>query len=171
MFVSRSATCFAVRVVLFSAVFSAIFLLPAKSVFGQPLGLQPGEAVEDAPVVVPQICKAIAVKKDGKVSVQVMVSEVRLKQRDPKGQPHKNWIRCWRAIDPLTLGGQVRAYRPSGEKLDDTSLLKALANSSVVVCFQRTHKGDPEKPDPSYCKLFAEDSVLLVFEAKYWLRE
>jgi hypothetical protein len=71
---------------------------------------------------------------------------------------------------PLVFDEQIRAYKPSGDRINETAILRALAKPVAVACFQRTHKSDPKVPDPFYTGLFRDNVVIFVFEAKYWLR-
>jgi hypothetical protein len=96
--------------------------------------------------------------------------ETRLRNKEPDGKDTKDWIDCWTEMDPLVFDEQIRAYKPSGDRINETAILRALAKPVAVVCFQRTHKTDPEVPDPLYTGLFRDDVVIFVFEAKYWLR-
>jgi len=146
-------------------------LCHANKAMGQPVGLQPGEVVKLAPALTPRICIATAETNSGETTVRVSVSEMRLKKRVPGESDPKDWMMCWRELDPLELGKQIRAYSPSGEKIDDAALLKALAKPVAVACFMRMLKNDPEQPDPFYSSVFREDLVVLVFEAKEWFPE
>jgi hypothetical protein len=147
-----------------------ITLFVTSPVWGQPRGVKPGEEMNLAPAITPNIYQATADKKDGKVVIQVFASEILLTKKDPDDKDAKGWIIAWTKMDPLILGEQIRAYKPSGEKIDENTLLKALAKPVAVACFQRTHEDDPEQPDPFYAGAFRDDLVMLVFEAKYWLR-
>ena len=144
--------------------------LVALTAWGQPRGVKDGEKIEVAPAVAPDIYRATAVKEDGQVVIRVSARENRLVNSDPDDPDAKDWIDCWTEMEPLVLGDQIRAYRPSGEKIDEAALLETLARPAAVACFQRTHKSDPERPDPFYADAFRDDLVLLVFEAKHWLR-
>ena len=73
-------------------------------------------------------------------------------------------------MDPLIFEQQIRAYKPSGDRINEAAVLEALKKPVATVCFQRAHKSDPELPDPFYTKTLRDDVVILVFEAKYWLR-
>ncbi len=141
--------------------------LPAWS---QPRGVKDGEVIEEAPAVAPNLYRATAVKQDGEVVIRISARETRLKKREPGNKESKDWIDCWTEMDPLIFGQQIRAYKPSGESIKEAALLEALAKPVAVVCFQRAHISDPEKPDSFYMGLFRDDVVILVFEAKYWLR-
>lgn len=140
------------------------------SAWGQPRGIKDGEAIEKAPEVALQICRATAVRRDGKVEIRVSQRETRIANRAPDDKQAKPWVDCWTEMEPLLLGEQIRAYTPTGKKLDEAAVLTALANPSAVACLQRTHQTDPELPDPFYAGVFRDNLVILVFEAKYWLR-
>ena len=146
-------------------------LLVAFPIWAQPRGVKEGEVIEAAPAVAPNIYRATAVKQDGHVVIQVSARESLLRNRAPDQKETKDWIDCWTKIDPLIFEQQIRAYKPSGDRINEAAVLEALAKPVAVVCFQRTHTSDPELPDAFYTGLFRDDVVILVFEAKFWLRE
>ena len=146
-------------------------LMVAAPSWGQPQGIQKGEVVDLAPIVTPTILKATAVEQNGSVVIRVSSIEIRLRQPAGNAKDAKGWLLCWTKPDPLVLGKQIRAYSPSGKKLDNKAVLKALKKPVAVACFQRKHKEDPEMPDPFYSTVFRDDVVILVFEAKLWLRQ
>ena len=153
---------------IFVLLWSAVSLEP---VWGQPRGIREGEVIRLAPPITPGIWMARALKKNDQVIVQVSAPETRIRKKPPGEKDAKAWVVCWSELDPLVLGKQIRAYNTSGEKLGEEELLKALQKEVVVACFQRSHKDDPELPDPFYAKAFHKNVVMLVFEAKYWLRD
>lgn len=144
--------------------------LVVVSAWGQPRAVKDGEIIKPAPEIAPQICKATAIKKDGKVVIHITGPELLIRRKDPVDKDSKDWVVAWTKRDSLVLGKQIRAYKPSGKKLDEAAVLKALAKLVAVACFQRMHKDAPEMPDPFYRGVFRDDIVILVYEAKYWLR-
>ncbi|MCH8149924.1 MAG: hypothetical protein IH987_18420 [Planctomycetes bacterium] len=164
--VSRRLNALRMNLTLF-AIGSLLVAVPA---WGQPRALKKGEVVKLAPAITPNIYMATAVDQDGKVVIRVSALEIRIRNTARDDKDAKGWITCWTEQDPLILGRQIRAYNPSGKKIDDRAVLKALAKPVAVACFQRKHKDDPELPDPFYAGVFRDDLVILVFEAKYWLR-
>lgn len=145
-------------------------LLVALPAWAQPRGVEEGEVIEAAPAVAPNLYRATAVMKDGEVVIHISARESRLRKKDPDHKETKDWIDCWTKMDPLIFGQQIRAYKPSGDRINEGAVLKALEKPVAVACFQRMHKSDPELPDPFYTGLFRDDVVILVFEAEYWLR-
>ena len=145
-------------------------LFVAFPAWAQPRGVKEGEVILAAPAVAPHIYRATAVKQDGKVVIRISARETLLRSRNTDHKEAKDWIDCWTEMDPLLFEQQIRAYKPSGDKINEEAVLEALKKPVAVVCFQRTHKSDPELPDPFYTKAFRDDVVILVFEAKYWLR-
>ena len=150
-------------------VFFLIFFMdrPASA---QPRAAQSEDLRNLAPSVTPTICLAKASEKDGKVAIRILASEILLHNSHPT-EGKKGWIRSWTEQDELILGDEVRAYSPSGKKLDDQTVLKALSKEVPVASFARTHKNDPELPDKLYTSIYREDLVILVYEAKLWLRK
>jgi hypothetical protein len=145
-------------------------MLVALPAWAQPRGVKEGEVIEAAPAVAPNIYKATAVKRDGKVMIHISARETRLRNKEPDDKETKDWIDCWTEMAPLVFDEQIRAYKPSGDRINETAILRALAKPVAVACFQRTHKSDPKVPDPFYTGLFRDNVVIFVFEAKYWLR-
>lgn len=152
------------------ALLGIVLLLAACQAWAQPRGVKEGEVIEAAPAVAPNIYRATAVKQDGKVMIRISARETRLQRRDANHKEAKDWIDCWTEMDPLIFEQQIRAYKPSGDRISEAAVLEALKKTVAAVCFQRVHKSDPELPDPFYTRTLRDDVVILVFEAKYWLR-
>lgn len=142
----------------------------AMAAWGQPRGIKPGEAIDVAPEVEPDLYKATAVKQDGDVMIRISARETRIANVPPDDKKAKPWIACWTEMKPLILGRQIRAYKSTGQKLTDAAVLEALAKPVPVLCFQRKHESDPEQPDAFYANVFRDSVVILVFEAEYWFR-
>ena len=155
---------------LIRTLFTLGLLFVVVPAWGQPRGVKDGEIIEPAPEIAPRICKATAIKKDGKVTIHITGPELLIRRKDPVEEHGKDWIIAWTKQDSLVLGKQIRAYNKAGKKLDEAAVLKWLAEPVAVACFQRSHEDDPEMPDPFYTGVFRDDIVILVYEAKYWLR-
>src|SRR6185369_13205141 len=70
---------------------------------------------------------------------------------------------------PMTLGKQVRAYRPDGKEADAAAVLKALKEPGPVACFTRGQQAPtdkPQAPDAFYLKVLREDGIALVFDMR-----
>ena len=128
-------------------------------------GLQPGE-VADVPTITPRIYIATAEKKSDKTMVRVSIPAIRLKRKNRRDSDDRDYVRVWKEAEPVELGKQIRAYLPSGEKMDDAAVLKALAKPTAVACFFRAYKKDPEQPDPFYTSVLRRDIVILVWDSQ-----
>ena len=127
--------------------------------------MQPGE-VADVPTITPRIYLATAEKKSDKTMVRVSIPTTRLKRKNQRQNDDRDYVRVWKEAEPVELGKQIRAYLPSGEKMDDAALLKALAKPTAVACFLRMYKKAPEQPDPFYTSVLHKDMVILVWDSQ-----
>ena len=135
---------------------------------GQPVErLQAGE-IANVPTITPRIFIATAEKDSGKTMVRVSVPVIRLVKKSSRETYHRDYVRVWKEKDAIELGKEVRAYLPSGEKIDDAAVLKALEKPEAVACFLRLHKKDPEQPDPFYSSVFRKNLIILVWDSEMY---
>jgi len=146
-------------------------LCHANKAMGQMIeGLQVGE-VANVPTITPRIFIATAEKDSGKTMVRVSVPVTRSVLKSSRETYHRDYVRVWKETDPIELGKDVRAYLPSGEKIDDAAVLKSLEKPEAVACFLRLHKNDPEQPDPFYSSVFRKNVIILVWDSEKYFPE
>lgn len=147
--------------------------VPSMSVtpaIAQPRSVEDVEQLELAPFVAPQVCKAMLVKQENRVFIQVWAAELLIAKPDSSSPDARRWVYAWTELDKLELEKDIQAFKSSGQKMTEAELVEALKKPTAAACFLRTHKEDPQTPDPLYAKVFRDDVVLLVLDAKYWLQ-
>ena len=107
----------------------------------------------------PQLWRASASEKDGKVAIQLAQPEYVAPRKAVPAEPMK-----WRALKPVTLGATVRAFGPDGKRVESKAVLKALAKPKCVAVFVRFY-GPLLDPDPVYLGMFREGTIVLVVDA------
>lgn len=153
-----------------SSLGALLLLLSSGMASAQPIiPLKEGDVV--APFLTPEICRAKAVKKDGKTSVQINVRDLRVIKRAPQDEESRSWVYIWTKLDSLVLGEQINAFTSDHKEMSETAVLKALAKETTAVCIRRKHKEDPKTPEAYFKGVFRKNVVVLVFDAKYWLRK
>lgn len=147
----------------------SLFLVGSATAQPGPIPLKEGDVV--APFLTPEICRAKAFKKDGKTNVQIIVRALRVTERPPGDEEARAWLYIWDELESLILGEQINAFTSDHKKMSEEELLKALAKETSAVCIRRKHKEDPKIPEDYFKSMFRKDIVVLVFDAKYWLRK
>ena len=133
----------------------AILLLLCTNTFAQA-PVPTGEA--------PRIGLALAVEKDGKVSIEVFELREVMRMKVAKGGDVFIQKRHWSELTTGSLGKDIRAYRPDGKLAAPQEVLSALAKPRGVAYFLGYDKGKPVQPGPFYLSLLKEGSIALAFD-------
>src|SRR5436190_15845073 len=95
----------------------------------------------------PMIALAAAKEEGGAVVVRVSMLRSETRPQPENGRQGTVMAMVWQEGRPLTLGKQVRAYRPDGKPADAAAVLKALGHPAAAACFvQFTPPGAKEQP-------------------------